>query len=86
MHETKGNDTLIKLFTRGCHHWNISVVQIVQNAFFEGLRTSRINTHYLVLFKNPADKLHPCIIAIIAYCKFHVVKSSPVSSWWVLTI
>jgi len=62
MHETKGNDTLIKLFTRGCHHWNISVIQIVQNAFFEGLRTSRINTDYLVLFKNPADKLHPCII------------------------
>jgi len=54
--------TLIKLFTRGCHHWNISVIQIIQNAFFEGLRTSRINTDYLVLFKNPADKLHPCIL------------------------
>jgi len=62
MHETKGNDTMIKLFTRGCHHWNISVIQIMQNAFFDGFRTSRINTEYLVLFENPADKLHACII------------------------
>ena len=63
MHETKGNSVLLKLFTRGCHHWNISVVQIVQNLFFEGLRTSRINSDYLILFKNPADKLHASIIA-----------------------
>ena len=56
MHETKGNGDLLKLFTRGCHHWNISVIQIVQNLFFDGLRTSRINCDYIVLVKNPADK------------------------------
>ena len=43
-------------FTRGCHHWNMSCVFIVQNIFYKALRTVRINTHYLVLFKNPADK------------------------------
>lgn len=47
---------LTPLFTKGCHHWNMSCVHIVQNIFYKSLRTSRINTHYLVLFKNPADK------------------------------
>lgn len=57
MHETRHSSDLVTLFTRGCHHWNISVVHIVQNIFYNGLRTSRINTDYLVLFKNPADQL-----------------------------
>lgn len=63
MHETKNDSAVTKLFTRGCHHRNISVIHIVQNVFFEGLRTSRINTDYLVLFKNPADQLQVSIIA-----------------------
>lgn len=57
MHETKRNAHLVTLFTRGCHHWNISLIHIVQNIFYEGLRTSRINSDYIVLFKNPADQL-----------------------------
>jgi len=57
MQELKHNDGLVQLFTRGCHHWNISVIHIVQNIFYEGLRTSRINAQYLVLFKNPSDQL-----------------------------
>lgn len=63
MQETKNNALLTRLFTRGCHHWNISVIQIVQNAFFEGLRTSRINSDYLVLFKNPADRSYVNVLA-----------------------
>lgn len=63
MQEMKGNYGLIQLFTRGCHHWNISVIHIVQNLFFDGLRTSRINSDYIVLFKNPADQLQSCILA-----------------------
>lgn len=57
MQESKGNKNFVQLFTRGCHHWGISVIHIVQNIFFEGMRTARINTDYLVLFKNPADQL-----------------------------
>lgn len=57
MQELKNDPTLVQLFTRGCHHWNISVIHIVQNMFFEGLRTSRINAQYLVLLKNPSDQL-----------------------------
>ena len=57
MQEMKGDKRLTQLFTRGCHHWNLSCIHIVQNIFFEGLRTSRVNAQYMVLMKNPADKL-----------------------------
>jgi len=57
MMELENDKNLTKLFTRGCHHWNISAVHIVQNIFFKGLRTSRINAQYIVLFKNPSDQL-----------------------------
>ena len=44
------------IFTRGIHHWGLSCVYIVQNLFYNA-RTPRINSKYLVLFKNPGDKL-----------------------------
>lgn len=63
MQETKRSPQLIKYFTRGCHHWNISIIHIVQNLFFEGLRTPRVNSDYIVLFKNPADQLQSQVLA-----------------------
>ena len=51
------NPSLVTLFICGCHHWNLSCVHIVQNLYFSGLRTARINTNYMVLFKSPSDKL-----------------------------
>ena len=51
------NDQLNKLFTRGSHHWNISIVHIVQNLFHTNLRCARINAHYIVLMRNPTDQL-----------------------------
>ena len=56
MQELKRDPRLVQIFTRGCHHWNLSCVHVVQNVFFEGLRTSRINAQYLILMKNPADQ------------------------------
>jgi hypothetical protein len=44
------------LFTKGAHHWNVSVILIVQNLFHSGLRNSRLNAHYVFLFKSP-DKM-----------------------------
>ncbi len=44
------------LFTKGCHHWNLSAIHLVQNCFYSNLRNARINTTYLVLFRSPADK------------------------------
>ena len=41
------------LFTKGSHHWNLSIIFIVQNLFFGGLRNSRLNSHYIFLFKSP---------------------------------
>ena len=46
-----------QLFTKGAHHWNCSCIHIVQNLFYGNIRTARINSHYLVLMRNPSDKL-----------------------------
>ena len=47
----------MQLFVKGSHHWNLSVIHIVQNAFYEGLRSARINAQYLFLMKSPSDQL-----------------------------
>jgi hypothetical protein len=46
------------LFTKGCHHRNISIILLVQNLFHQGpkMRDIHLSTNYLVLFKNPRDK------------------------------
>jgi hypothetical protein len=51
------DDRVTKLFTKGSHHKNASVVYISQNVFNKGKenRNISLNTHYLVLFKNPRD-------------------------------
>ena len=51
------DDRVTKLFTKGSHHRNISVMYIVQNLFGKNKeqRTSSLNSHYLVVFKNPRD-------------------------------
>jgi hypothetical protein len=56
LEETSKSSEVTALFTKGCHHWGISVIHMVQNLFFKSLRTARINASYLVLFKNPSDK------------------------------
>jgi hypothetical protein len=45
--------SLNTLFTKGSHHWNLSIIFIVQNLFFGGLKNSRLNAHYIFLFKTP---------------------------------
>jgi len=56
MHET--NDIVSKLFTRGSHHTNTSVVFITQNLFHADkvTRTITLNAQYMILFKNVRDK------------------------------
>ena len=46
---------IVNLFIRGSHHPNLSVIYIVQNLFHQGNgnRSISLNSHYLVLFKNP---------------------------------
>lgn len=48
---------ITSLFTKGSHHKNISVIFIVQNLFSKNKeqRTISLNSHYIVIFKNPRD-------------------------------
>ena len=48
---------MTNLFTKGCHHRNLSVIFILQNMFHRGkeLRDMSLNSHYLVVFKSPRD-------------------------------
>ena len=56
---------IVNLFTRGSHHCNLSVIYIVQNVFHQGKGSRSISliSHYLVLFKNPRDKLQVLTLA-----------------------
>ena len=58
MDESKDNSQVSKLFTKGSHHRNISVIFISQNLFIQGkyTRTISLNSHYMIIFKNPRDK------------------------------
>ncbi len=50
--------SITKLFTQGSHHRNLTIIYIVQNIFNQSkeMRNVSLNSHYLVLFKNPRDK------------------------------
>ena len=55
MNET--NESVSAIFTKISHHRNVSVVYITQNMFPKNkhARTISLNSHYMVLFKNPRD-------------------------------
>ena len=55
MHET--NEFISKVFTKGSHHQNLSVILLSQNLFHQNKhsRTISLNTHYMVIFKNVRD-------------------------------
>lgn len=55
MHETDGR--IARLFTKGSHHKNLSIILVLQNLFERGkdLRTISLNAQYVILFKNPRD-------------------------------
>ena len=57
MNEAGSSINLANLFTKGSHHRNLTVVFIVQNLFNQAksMRTVSLNSHYMVLFKNPRD-------------------------------
>ena len=46
------------LFTKYCHHYNITAIFLTQNVFAQGpcSRTISINRHILVLFANKRDE------------------------------
>ena len=69
MIDAGGDKRIVNLFTRCSHHRNLSVIYIVQNLFHQGKgsRSISLNSHYLVLFKNPRDKLQIVTLAKQTY-------------------
>ena len=57
----EANEQITRLFTKGSHHKNISVMHIVQNLFSKNKeqRCINLNSHYMVVFKYSADRKHP---------------------------
>lgn len=55
--ECGNSKELVKLYTKGSHHLNISVFTISQNIFHKGaeFREISLNSHYLFLFKSRRD-------------------------------
>ena len=54
-----GEVKIASFFTKGAHHRNLSVINLVQNLYHDSKdhRTVNLNSQYLVLFKNPRNKL-----------------------------
>jgi hypothetical protein len=52
------DERLVKFFTVWSHHYNLSVIFVVQNLFFQSIqmRTISLNCHYIVVFKNRRDQ------------------------------
>lgn len=57
MFETQSK-SVANLFTRGCHHQNISVIFITQNIFHQGkyARDISLNCSHLCIMNNPRDR------------------------------
>lgn len=65
MSESDNSQSILNIFTVGSHHKNTSVIFLVQNIFARGkyMRTISLNSHYIILFKNPRDKLQILTLA-----------------------
>ena len=59
MSEVANSSEFTNLLTKGVHHLPFTLIYITQNIFQKGSdsKTRRLNTNYLILFKNPHDKL-----------------------------
>ena len=66
MAESVNDSALMSIFTERSHHQNISVILLMQNLYQQGKRSVSIqrNTQFLVLFKNPRDRLQIKMLAM----------------------
>lgn len=62
---SESNDSVANIFTKYSHHRNISVLFITQNLFFNSKysRTMSLNSHYIIMFKNPRDTMQIATLA-----------------------
>lgn len=63
--EMRDSEVAANLFMRGSHHLNMSVIMIEQSLFPKGKQSVSMkqNTHYIVIFKSPADALGVATLA-----------------------
>ncbi len=80
MSEAGDSKGVAKIFTQGSHHRNMTVVFLVQNVFQQAkqMRTISLNTHYLVLYKNPRDQSQ---IRVLSYQMFPGQKNFLVDAY-----
>ena len=77
MHELSNSHTLTALMTKAVHHLPMTLIYITQNFFQKSndTKTRRLNTNYLILFKNPQDKTQIDYISRQMYPKDKVFLS-----------
>ena len=65
MSQATQDTRICDLFTKGSHHRNLSVICLMQNLYYRGKenRTMNLNSHYLVLYKNPRDQCQVMTLA-----------------------
>lgn len=58
MQELSNSHVLTSLMTKAVHHLPMTLIYITQNIFHKtnDTKTRRLNTNYLIIFKNPQDK------------------------------
>lgn len=61
----EADEKVAKVFTKLSHHRNLSVIFLVQNLFSKNkhARVISLNSHYMILFKNPRDTGQFAILA-----------------------
>jgi hypothetical protein len=59
MSEANSSNHITNLITRAIHHKGLTVIMLTQNMYSDNNnnRTRNLNTHYLITFKNPRNKL-----------------------------
>ena len=57
MTQCHSDERMTRLFSVGSHHKNLSIVFIIHNLFHQGreMRNMGLNSHYIILLKNPRD-------------------------------
>ena len=71
MSQCSNDQRMSDLFTRGSHHRGISVLFLTQNLFPPGKlsRTISLNSHYMIIFRNPRNSLGIATLARQMYPK-----------------
>jgi hypothetical protein len=57
MTDVSGNAEAVKAFTISSHHYNISIILLVQNLFYKNIRDLVLQSKYICAMKNPRDSV-----------------------------